>query len=57
MVCHYSVCTVQPSGIPLTPVTFHCAELFLTNVPVAGTPSTHNLVYDVDGVVVNIAFM
>ena len=32
--------TVQPSGTPLVPVTFHVASLFLTNVPVDATPKT-----------------
>ena len=36
-----AVSTVQPVGIPLTPVTSQVALLFFTNVPVAATPLTH----------------
>ena len=39
-----AVSTVQPVGIPLTPVTFQLAALFLTKVPVDATPETHLLV-------------
>ena len=35
-----AVSTVHPSGIPFTPVTFHVAVEFLTNVPVDDTPDT-----------------
>lgn len=34
----YSITTVQPSGMPLPPLTFHIAYLLLTNVPVGETP-------------------
>ena len=53
----YAVSTVQPVGMPLTPVTFHVAALFLTNVPVAATPLTQFYVSFEFGFVVNIALM
>lgn len=34
----YSATTVQPSGLPLAPLTSQVAFLFLTNVPVGETP-------------------
>ena len=40
----YAVSIVQPVGIPLAPVTFHVAALFLTNVPLEATPLTQSLV-------------
>lgn len=52
-----AVSTVQPEGTPLTPVTFHVAELFLMNLPVEATLFTQLLVYVVEGVVVNIALI
>jgi len=52
-----AVSTVHPLGIPLLPVTFQVAALFLTNVPVADTLFTQLLVYELLGVVVNIALM
>lgn len=52
-----AVCTVQPEGIPLSPDTFHVAALFLTNVPDDATLYTHWFVYEVEGYVVNIAFI
>lgn len=36
----YSVTTVHPSGMPLTPLTFHLASLLFTNVPVDETPES-----------------
>ena len=41
----YAVSTVQPFGIPFSPLTFHVAALFLTNVPLAATFFTQLLVY------------
>ena len=52
-----AVSTVQPDGTACTPVVVHVAVLFLTNVPVAATPETQLLVYEVLGVVVNMALM
>ena len=52
-----AVSTVHPDGTPLTPVTFHVAELFLMNLPVEATLFTQLLVYVVDGLVVNIALI
>ena len=39
-----AVSTVQPLGIPLTPVVVQVAALFLTNVPDDATPDTQLLV-------------
>jgi hypothetical protein len=47
----------QLLGIPLLPLVVHSAFTFLTNVPLDETPVTHPLVYDVPGVVVNIALI
>ena len=51
------VSTVHPLGMPLVPVVVHVALVLLTNVPLAATPDTQLFVYDVLGVVVNIALM
>lgn len=52
-----AVSTVHPDGIPLFPVTSHSAALFLTNVPDAATSYTQFCMYDVVGVVVNMALI
>ena len=52
-----AVSTVQPFGIPLTPVVVQLAAAFFTNVPFEATPFTQLPVYVPEGVVVNIAFM
>lgn len=54
---NYTVCTIQPLGIPDTPITFQVASLLLTNVPVLETPLTHLFVYKLLGVVVNKALI
>ncbi len=55
---YYSVVTtVQPSGMPLTPVTFQVADGFFTKVPVEETPETQFDVNIALGSSVNSAFM
>lgn len=51
----YSFTTVQPSGIPLSPLTSHLASLLLTNVPVEATPESQFSVVSSEGPSVNKA--
>jgi hypothetical protein len=51
---------VQPAGtvlVSLVIVESQVAEGFFTNVPIAATLLSQYCVYDVEGVVVNIAFI
>lgn len=53
----YSVMTVQPSGIPLTPLKSQVASLLLTNVPVGETPESQFFVVSSEGSSVNKALI
>ena len=50
-----SLSTVQPFGIPSSPLTSHMASLLLTNVPVDDTPESQPLVVSSEGSSVNKA--